>query len=123
MKPTLVRVALFAAGFAVWAAFSFQPSVDGSLTRREAWDAAPYWEFGVPLLFAAQGMAGAASREPMLQLPVWTLAGHFLGVFAIHRAGTDFALVPLAFVFLGVPGYFTLFAVSVAGRKLASRFA
>ncbi|HEY4264143.1 MAG TPA: hypothetical protein VGM72_02410 [Micropepsaceae bacterium] len=123
MKPTIARVALFVAGFAVWAAFSIVPGSDGGFTTREAWDSAPYWEFGVPLLAAAQAISAAASREKLLQLPVWPLAGHFLGMFAIHRAGADFALVPLAFVFIGVPGYFTLLAVSVAARKFAGRFA
>ena len=124
MKPNVVRVALFVAGFAVWAVFSIVPRTGGGFATREAWDAAPYWEFGVPLLLLAQAMAAAASRERLLQLPVWILAGHFLGrIVTICCAGADFALVPLAFVFIGVPGYFLLLALSAAARRLAGRFA
>ena len=123
MKPTLVRVLLFVAGFAVWAVFSIVPAADGHFATREAWDGAPYWQFGVPLLLAAQGMSAAASRENLPRLPLWTLAGHFLAMLAIRRSGTDFGLLPLAMVFIGIPAYAVLFLVSLAGRKLGARFA
>jgi hypothetical protein len=123
MNPSPVRVALFVAGFAVWAVFSIAHTANGQMPTGEAWDRAPYWEFGVPLLFVAQGMAAAASREKLLQLPLWTLAGHFLAILAVRRSAADFGLLPLALVFIGVPAYGALYAVSFTVRKLMSRLA
>jgi hypothetical protein len=123
VKLSLVRVALFVAGFAVWAVFSIAHTPDGHFATREAWDRAPYWQFGVPLLLVAQAMAAAASREGLSRLPLFTIAGHFLAILAMRRADSDLGLLPLALMFLGVPAYGALYAVAFAARKFGSRFA
>jgi hypothetical protein len=123
MNPSPVRIALFIAGFSVWAVFSIAHTANGQLPTGEAWDRAPYWEFGVPLLLVAQGMAAAASREPLSRLPLWTLAGHFIALIFVRPSGADFGLLPLALIFIGVPAYGALYAVSFTVRKLMSLFA
>ena len=122
MKPWLVRAALVLAGFTLWAGFSLIPVSGGALIIREAWDQAPYWQIGVPLLVVAQAGLAAASREPITRLPLWTLAGHLLGMSVVRPWGADSSLLPLAMVFVGLPGYGMLLSASWVGRSVAKVF-
>jgi hypothetical protein len=119
MKPWLVRTALVLAGFALWTGFSLIPVAGGAVIIREAWDRAPYWQIGVPLLFVAQIAVATASREKIALLPLWTLAGYFLGMVLVRPWGTDFGLLPLAMILVGIPAYGPLFAASWAGSRIA----
>jgi hypothetical protein len=118
MKPWLVRAALVLAGFALWAGFSLIPVAGGAVIIREAWDRAPYWQIGVPLLLVAQTAIAAASTEKIARLPQWTLAGHFLGMVLVRPWGMDFGLLPQAFGFVGLPAYGALIAASWTGHRI-----
>lgn len=122
MSTAVSRTILFAAGFALWAAFSIVARA-GGLAIREAWDGALYWQLGVPVLFAVQAGIGALSRERAKTQPLWTLAGHFAAMLPVHPAGTDLGLLPLAILFIGVPGYGALLLAALAGRRLGPRTA
>ncbi len=76
-------------GFLVWTVFSLRPG--GGI--REAWDGTPYWTIGLPLLFLLHAAFGAAQRRTAWRAPLWTVAGHFLAVILVSRAGTGFWLV------------------------------
>lgn len=123
MNPNLVRAGLFLSGFVLWAAFSIVPAADGHLVIREGWDRAPYWQIGVPLLLVVQAVLTTISNERLWRLPLWTLAGHFAAMLVIRVPGSDFGLLPLALVFIGVPAYGALFLASLIGRKLSARSA
>jgi hypothetical protein len=120
MNPLLVRVALLIAGFALWAIFSVAPASDGHLLFREAWDQELYWRIGVPLLIIAHAALAASCIEKPSLLALWPLAGHVLGMILVHRSGTDFALLPLTFLFIGVPFYGALFVASLVGRQIVA---
>jgi hypothetical protein len=122
MKPWLIAAASFLAGFSLWVGFSLIPLAGGAIIIREAWDQAPYWQIGVPLLVAAQTGLAAASRARISWLPLWTLAGHFTAMFVVRPWGADSSLLPLALVFIGTPAYGALLAASWLGRNLAKPF-
>jgi hypothetical protein len=122
MKPWLVRAALVLAGFTLWAGFSLIPVAGGAIIIREAWDQAPYWQIGVPLLFVVQMGLAAASRERIARLPLWTLAGHFLAMIVVRPWGTDAGLLPRAMMFVGTPAYGMLLTASWVGRRLTKAF-
>jgi|SRR5215831_12576416 len=107
---------LFVAGFALWALTSMLPF---SGTLHEGWDRAPYWEIGVPLLFGVQAVAGALAAEPAWRQPVWVLLGHLAGMLLVHRGGTDFNMLPLTIVFIGIPAYVGLYLAAFVGRVAA----
>ena len=122
MSAAVSRTILFAAGFALWAAFSIVPGADGPAIR-EGWDRALYWQLGVPVLFAVQAAVSAFSRERARTEPLWALAGHFAAMLAVHPRGTDAALLPLAILFIGAPGYGALLLAALAGRRWGPRSA
>jgi hypothetical protein len=104
--------------FAIWAFFSAMPLLSGHARIREAWDTSAYWVIGVPLLVLSLGAAGYASEDKPWKLALWTLAGHFLGVLLVSTRGTDFGLLPLALVLIGLPAFGVLTLAAFIGRWL-----
>src|SRR5262245_10320676 len=105
------------AGFGVWALFSLMPALAGSGVR-EAWDSAPFWILGVPLLLALHGLAGAFVEEGAWRLPLWAIGGHILGMMPIHPTGAGLGLFPLAVLYIGVPMYVVLLLATLTGRMI-----
>jgi hypothetical protein len=119
MSVILSRALLFAAGFALWTAFSFAAAQGGGIAIREGWDAALYWKAGVPLLIIAQLLIAKGSPERIWRQPLWILAGHIGAMVLVHPAGTGLSLAPLAAAFIGVPGYLVLILTAALGRRFA----
>jgi hypothetical protein len=111
---------LACAGFGVWALFSLMPLMAG-YRLREAWDIAPYWIVGVPLLLALHGLAGAHTDEGAWRLPFWAIGGHILAMMLIHPTGTGLGLLPAAVVYIGIPMYVILFLATWTGRVVGRR--
>ncbi len=114
---TFYGAILAVAGFVVWALFSLLPTLAGHGVR-EAWDLAPYWIVGVPLLFVLHGLAGALTEEGAWRLPLWAIGGHIAGMMLIHPTGTGLALLPFAVLFIGVPMYVVLLLATLTGRMI-----
>lgn len=116
--PALALIA-----FLVWSFFSVLPWLMAPPGRafaiREAWDTEPFWMIGVPVLVLAQAAAGALSGGALARQPLWTLAGHFAGVLLVSKSGSDFGMLPLALVFVGLPAYLALLLAAALGRAAA----
>jgi hypothetical protein len=108
---------LACAGFGIWAIFSLMPALTGQGVR-EAWDSAPFWILGVPLLLALHGFAGALTEEGAWRLPLWAIGGHIAGMMLIHPTGTGLGLLPFAVVIIGVPMYVILLLATLTGRMI-----
>ena len=112
---------LACAGFGVWAVFSLMPTLAGQGVR-EAWDSAPFWILGVPLLLTLHGLAGALTEEGAWRLPFWAIGGHILGMMLIHPTGAGLGLLPLAIVYIGIPMYVILLLATLTGRMIGRNF-
>ena len=122
----LIGSVLALVGFAVWTAFSLWPSMTqaGQPFRiREAWDTAPFWSVGVPLMLLAQTAAGAVVSGSLRWQPLWMIGGLFAGVLLLNRSGTDLGMFPLAVILIGGPSYIALLVVAAIGRKAGEYFA
>ena len=108
--------ALAAEGFAIWALFSTLPLLAGSPAIREAFDTNVYWSLGLPVLMLSVAAAGAFSAESPWRLAAAAVAGHFLGMLAVHPAGNGFGLLPLTLAFIGLPLFGLLAGFGWAGR-------
>jgi hypothetical protein len=106
---------LACAGFGIWAIFSLMPALAGQGVR-EAWDSAPFWILGVPLLLALHGLAGALTEDGAWRLPLWAIGGHIAGMMLIHPTGTGLGLLPFAVVIIGIPMYVILLLATLTGR-------
>ena len=109
---------LAAEGFAVWAVFSTLPLLAGGAGIREAWDTNVYWSLGLPLLMVSVAAAGALTQASPWRLAAAAVAGHFLGVVLIAKAGTGFGLLPLTVTLIGLPMFALLAGFGWAGRWL-----
>jgi hypothetical protein len=98
-----IRLLTAIAGFAVWTLFSI-PLLTGRAGIREAWDFPAYWHVGIPLLLLLAAAAGCFSKDVPWKLALWAVAGHFLGVVLVKQPTTDFGLLPLSLLLLGLPG-------------------
>jgi hypothetical protein len=103
MQTRYIRLLAAVAGFAVWTLFSM-PWFTGRPGIREAWDFPAYWTRGIPLLLLLALAAGCFSKDVPWKPALWALAGHFLGVLVIKQPTTDFGLLPLSLLLLGLPG-------------------
>lgn len=103
MQVWYIRALGAIAGFAVWTVFSI-PLFTGRPGIREAWDFPSYWSKAIPLLLLLVVTAGYAGRDIPWKLALSVLDGHFLGVALVKQPMTDFGLLPLSLVLLGVPG-------------------
>ena len=106
-----------AAGFALWTYFAVAPLVAGGRLR-EAWDIDAYWTIGLPVLLAAQAVAGFFSQASPWRLALWCAAGHFLAAVIIVPGGTSFSMLPFALVFIGLPMFAALTFAAFIGRWL-----
>jgi len=124
VKPVLrssVSALLAAEGFAAWAAFSTVPLFTGSAGIRVAWDTNAFWSLGLPLLMVSVAAAGMLSKESPWRLAAAAVAGHFLGVVLIAKAGTGLSLLPLTVALVGMPMFAVLAGFGWAGRWLRHR--
>ncbi len=120
-KPVLrspVAALLAAEGFAVWAVFSTVPWLSGGAGLREAWDSNAFWSLGLPVLMVSLAAAGALSQQSPWRLAAAAVAGHFLGVVLIAKAGSGFNLLPLTLTLVGAPMFAVLAGFGWAGRWL-----
>jgi hypothetical protein len=104
--------------FAIWAFFTVMPLITGNGRIREAWDTHAYWVVGIPLLVLSLAVAGYASKDKPWKLALWTLAGNFLAVLLVSKRGTDFGLLPLVLVLIGVPAFGALTLAAYIARWL-----
>ena len=102
------------AGFAVWTLFSI-PLLTGRAGIREAWDFPAYWHVGIPLLLLLAAAAGYFSKDVPWKLALWAVAGHFLGVVLVKQPTTDFGLLPLSLLLLGIARSWRPHAGGLAG--------
>ena len=58
------------------------------------------------------------SRERITIAPLWVLLGHTIAMLFVARAESDFGLLPLAVLFVGVPLYLILLAAAFIGQML-----
>jgi len=120
-KPVLrssLTVLLTAEGFAVWAVFSTVPWLSGSAGFREAWDTNAFWSLGLPVLMVSLAAAGALTQQSPWRLAAAAVAGHFLGVVLIAKAGSGLNLLPLTVTLVGLPMFAVLAGFGWAGRWL-----
>lgn len=96
----------------------FDPAVYRSRRYREAWDFPAYWNKGIPLLLLLVAAAGYVSRDVSWKLALSALAGHFLGVVLVKQPTTDFGLLPLSLVLIGLPGLGVLTLAAWLGQQL-----
>src|SRR6476659_10148154 len=103
MQVWVARLLVAVAGFAVWTLFSLPP-LTGRPGIREAWDSPAYWKFGIASLLLAVAAVGYFSEDAPWKLAFAALAGHLLAMVLIKPAGTDFGLLPLSLLLVGLPG-------------------
>jgi hypothetical protein len=103
MPAWTIRSLAAIAGFAVWTLFSL-PLLTGRPGIREAWDFPAYWHKGIPLLLLLAMTAGCFSKDVPWRLALSAVAGHFLAVALVKPPTTDFGLLPLSLLLLGLPG-------------------
>ena len=115
MTLAAARLVLFVAGFALWALTSALPLTEAT---REGWDRPVYWQIGLPLVFAVQIVVAIVSKERITLAPLWVLLGHVVAMLFIARADSDFGLLPLAVLFVGVPLYLVLLVVAFIGQMI-----
>lgn len=120
MRTWVTRLLVAVACFAVWTLFSL-PLMTGRSGIREAWDSPAYWKLGIPLLLLLVAAAGAISEDVPWKLSLSTLAGHFLAMVLIKPPGTDFGLLPLSLLLLGLPGLAAFAAAAWLGRWVGQR--
>ncbi|MDI1263491.1 MAG: hypothetical protein PS018_09565 [bacterium] len=109
-------------GFAVWTLFSLWPWLMNShapFRVREAWDTTLFWHIGVPVMLLAQCAGSALSEGKIYRQPLGMLGGFLAGVLLVHPAGSDFGMMPLAAIMIGIPAYLALFGAAAVGRMLA----
>jgi hypothetical protein len=117
MQVWYIRALGAIAGFVVWTVFSI-PLFTGRTGIREAWDFPSYWSKAIPLLLLLVVAAGYAGRDVPLKLALSVLAGHFLGVVLVKQPTTDFGLLPLSLVLIGLPGLGVLTLAAWLGQQL-----
>jgi hypothetical protein len=117
MQAWTIRALVAIAGFAAWAMFSI-PSLTGRAGIHEAWDFPAYWNKAVPILLLLVAAAGYVGRDVPWKLALSALGGHFLGVVLLKPPATDFGLLPLSLLLIGVPGLGALTLAVWLGRQL-----
>ena len=115
MSLIAARIALFAAGFALWAATSLLPLTDAV---HEGWDREAYWLIGLPLVFAVQVIVALASSERITLAPLFVLLGHAVAMLFIARSDAGFGLLPVSVLFVGVPLYLMLLVAALIGQMV-----
>jgi hypothetical protein len=113
-------VLLALASFAIWVLFAVLPMLFGGAVR-EAWDTAPYWTVGVPLLLLSVALAGYASGAAPWKLALWAACGHIVAMMLTASDGASLGLLPLAIVVVGLPMFAALTAMAWLGRKIGMR--
>ena len=86
-----------AAGVVVWVSITL---ISG---RREAWDSALYWRYGMPLLIAASGWLGWRFPARAWRWPLAAFAAQAASLFVIRPGGGLLPLGLLAFLILSLP--------------------
>lgn len=120
MQVWTIRSLAAIAGFAVWTLFSI-PLFTGRPGIREAWDFPAYWHRGIPLLLLLAVAAGYFGKDVPWKFALSAVAGHFLAVALVKQPTTDFGLLPLSLLLLGLPGLVALalaFWLGQQGRQL-----
>lgn len=120
LRPPPAGVSLALESFAIWVLFAALPLLaDG--TVREAWDTAPYWTVGIPLLLLSLALAGYASGAAPWKLALSAACGHIVAMILTASDGANLGLLPLAIVFVGLPMFAALTAMAWLGRKIRMR--
>ena len=115
MNLLAARLALFAAGFALWALTSALPLGEAV---REGWDRPVYWQIGLPAVFVTQIVVAMVSKERLTLAPLWVLLGHTVAMLFVARADASIGLLPLSVLFVGVPLYLLLLAAGFIGQTI-----
>jgi len=117
----LLPLALALLGFAVWTLFSLWPWLMNShapFRIREAWDIAPFWQVGVPVMLLAQFVGAMLSDGRISWQPLAMLGGLLAGIVLLRPSGSDGGMLPLAMILIGVPAYLGLLAAAAVGRAI-----
>ncbi len=122
-RSTSALMIACAAGFMVWAVLSLAAGhMDhGRFVVREAWDTAPYFPLGLPVLLVAAGLAGFLAPVRVWRWALIVVAGHAVAMVLIHPPGTGLGLLPLTIVFIGLPMTVILTVAAVIGAIVARR--
>lgn len=121
--PAGTGILLAGIGFLVWISLSVVGgfvTAEPSFRLREAWDTAPYFYVGLPLMAVAAAVAGFARPEQVWRWPIWLVAGHQLGVVVLGvgmQSGPSLILLTAILAIVLV----VLFAVPAALGAFASR--
>ena len=73
-------------------------------------------------MLLAQAVGGALTDGKVPVQPVWMLGGFLAGVVLVHPGGSDFGLLPLALVLIGLPSYVALLGATAVGRAAGEAF-
>lgn len=97
--PAILAGAIaLAAGFGVWVVLSL-----GGERIVEAWDTNAYFDVGIWVMAVAAAVAGFVAPRRVWRWSLWMVAGHVLGIVAVHPPGMGLNLLPLAIVIMFLP--------------------
>jgi hypothetical protein len=113
-----------ATGFAIWAGLSIGGGrmLDGdTFIVGEAWDGPAYWTLGLTAYALAAAVGGYIVPQKVWRWPLFIALGQGAAMILLRPPGSDFALVPVALLFVGVPLVVALTIPAIAGGILARR--
>ncbi len=100
-SPSALGFALAGVGFIVWIGLSIVgglTAADVGFRLRDAWDTAPYFYVGLPIMALAVALAAFLQPERPWRWPVWLAAGHQAGVLLVGlgmQSGLSLAILTL----------------------------
>ena len=99
LPPAILAGAIaLATGFGVWVALSL-----GGERIVEAWDTNAYFDVGIWVMALAVAVAGFVAPRRVWRWSLWMVAGHVLGIIAVHPPGMGLGLLPLAILIMYLP--------------------
>ncbi len=121
--PLIAAVLAVATGFAVWAGLSFGASrpLDDTFVVGEAWDGPAYWTLGLAIYGLVVATGGYLAPIRVWRWPLFVALGQGVAMLLVRPPGSEFALVPVALLFVGVPLVLTLTIPALIGGIAARR--
>lgn len=122
--PMIAAAIAVTTGFAIWAALSIGGGrmLDGhTFIVGEAWDGPAYWTVGLSAFALAAAVSGYVSPVKVWRWPLCVALGQGIGMLLLRPPGSEFALVPVALLFVGLPLVVALTVPAIAGGVAARR--